>query len=338
MILLEEVLTNDSLKDDFGTLGDPKLDFEKNRESVNRLVLNFIVKYLASYLRVRETAVRKIRDEIVARLEWKERMSFQMDPQHGMQYDAIYGGTRPGNDVYPLRCAADLWRTAAIFKEVAFARNSGRDSRYVGLELGSGTGILMAGMAIAAKRQRITDTLLVGVERSGKAVKRSQETLDSVLGKGVSSVLCRNVLEEGMLGKLFQKPIHHWVSETISLNTPKLDLDAPGFGLTPLQLRIRNLEAGSDPFVEGLRNSLRELPDFRRNVESGKTAMFPNVIKGDYRPDGGRSTLVLRTSKSEKPVRLERTSEEFEVYEDLRTSDKRWHSDAEVERVAIVGD
>jgi hypothetical protein len=93
------------------------------------------------------------------------------------------------------------------------------------------------------------------------------------------------------------------------------------------------LETGVDPYVEALRISMDELPRFRQKVEEGKTAMFPNIFNGNYAPNSGGSTLRLETSLRSDPVILERTSEEFEAYEDLGLPDKRWESPEEVNRM-----
>jgi len=140
------------------------------------------------------------------------------------------------------------------------------------------------------------------------------------------------------LPSLFKKPIHYWVSETISLNTPKMDLRKSDFGLTAGQRRLRWLEREGDPFVEALRVSMDELPLFTPYVRKGATAMFPDVLNGFYRPDAGRSTLALITSTNPGHVILERTAAEFEAYGDFGLQDKRWESPEDVEKQIMASD
>ncbi len=335
---LDEFWTKSSLEEDVKALANPNLHHDYSREKVNGLVLNTVIKYLARYLEIASDDARLIRDRVGEVLRRKTRMLFEMDPKEGVQFDACRKSLAPGNDGFGVQCAADIRRTAAVFKEVAFGGNFIDNGRFLGLELGSGTGILMLAMAVAATRRKIKDFYCVGIEKSGMAAKRSQEVLDQVLGKDHSAVLCRDVREKGMLSSLFKKPIHFWVSETISLNTPKLDLRYRNFKLSEGQRLVRRLEERTDPFVEALRVSLDELRLFKPYVEKGATAMFPDVVNRLYRPDGGRSTLVLRTSPHPRPVILERTAEEFEAYEDLGAPDKRWESMEDVEKLALESD
>jgi len=93
-------------------------------------------------------------------------------------------------------------------------------------------------------------------------------------------------------------------------------------------------DSDKDPFVDVLRISMEELIDFRERVVSGKTAMFPDIVNGLYRPDRGRSTLALPTSSNPNPVILERTAAEFEDYEGLGLAEKRWESPEDVRIMA----
>jgi len=335
---LEEYVTHDPASDDFEALCDSRLDFERDRAAVNERVLNFVIKYLASYLEIAETEANQIRDRVKAALKRKLMMVYDEDPKEGVQYDACYARKVPGNDRYGIQCAADLRRTAAIFKEIAFGGRFVNSQHFLGLDIGSGTGILMMAMVVAAKRRGIRDYHVVGIEKSKMAEEQSEKTMSRLIPGDRLSVLCENIVEEFKLSGLFRGMLHYWVSETISLQTPKLKSDQPELGLNPAQLRIRKMEYTSDPFVEAFRNSLREIPHFSHNVEMGRTAMFPDIINGLYKPDRGRSTLLLKTSVRKRPVILEQTSKEFEGYEDFGLLDKRWESPNDVERAAMESD
>mgnify|MGYP001569407445 CR=1 FL=1 len=52
MISLSDTFTGSTLREDFEMLADPKLDFDKDRDAVNRLIVNFVIKYLGAYLDV----------------------------------------------------------------------------------------------------------------------------------------------------------------------------------------------------------------------------------------------------------------------------------------------
>jgi hypothetical protein len=335
---LEEFWTKSPLKEDVKALSNPNLHHDHSREKVNGLVLNAVIKYLALYLEIASDDIGAIRDQVAAALQRKTKMLYDEDPKEGVQYDACHKGPAPGNDGFGIQCAADIRRTAAIFKEIAFGGNFVDNGRFLGLELGSGTGVMMLAMSVAATRRKIKDFYCVGIEKSSMAAKRSQEALDQAVGRNHVSVLCKDVRDEGVLSSLFKNPIHYWVSETISVNTPKIDMQYRDFGLSEDQKLIRRLEMTTDPFVEALRISMDELPLFKSYVRSNGTAMFPDVINGLYKPDSGRSTLVLKTSPNPNPVILERTAEEFETYEDFDVPDKRWESPEDVEKMAMESD
>lgn len=331
---LEELWTKSSLEEDVKVLSNPNVRHDYGRGKVDELVMNTVAKYLARYLDLASHDVSGFRDQVKGILERKDRMAFEFDQKEGIQYDAVYGKPTPGNDAYPIRCAADLHRTAAVFKEVAFGGNFVNNGRFIGLDLGSGTGVLTLAMAVAAARRKIKDFYCVGFERSGMAAKRSQETLESVVGKDHVAVFCRDVRDRNNYSELFKKPIHYWVSETISINTPRLDLRRRNFGLDGDMALLRRIDQGSDPFVEALRVSMDELPLFKPYVLKRATAMFPDILNGLYRPDRGRSTLALQTASSQNPVILEQVGRDFEGYGDLDLGWKRWHSPEELERVA----
>jgi len=331
---LQEFWTKSSLKEDLDSLSNPNLSHGRNRVRVNELVMNTVIKYLAHYLRIGETEIRAIRDRVEEAIKWKDRMAFIQDEKEGMQFNACYKSPAPGNDLDGIMCAADIHRTAALFKEIAFGGRFIENGRFYGLELGSGTGILTLAMAVAASRKRIQEIHCVGIEKSGIAVRRSQEVLDEVVGPRRVSIHNWDIRDSGRLFSLYHVPIHYWVSETISLNTPKMDMGQKGFGLSEDQRVVRRVEGAVDPFVEALRVSLDELPFFKSYVQHGATAMFPDAINGSYRPDRGRSTLKLATAANQNPVILERVGEEFEAYEDLGLGWKRWHSPDEVEMLA----
>ena len=52
MIPLSDIFNGKPLIEDFKALSDPDLDCAKDREAVNRLILNFLIKYLAAYLEI----------------------------------------------------------------------------------------------------------------------------------------------------------------------------------------------------------------------------------------------------------------------------------------------
>ena len=320
MIPLADVFNGKTLKEDFDRLSDPKLDFGKDREAVNRLVLNFLVKYLASYLEIQDQPTfRRLAEEIRLVTEFTVLGALgEYEEEGDVGADSAMG------DNYAVRCLYDLRQTAAIFKEVVFNDRFERDESFFGLDLGSGTGILTIAMALAARRKGVGETRCVGIDRTSVAVDRATKVAQKLGMTKEILYVCDDLLRPILIKKfVHENQLSFWVSETISIAIPAFDPFAPGFDLNLKAPRGRKSELRSDPFVEVLKKTIDAVPDFLENVKSGKTAMFPDIVSGLYVPDGNRSTIALKTGLG-KPLPLERLGQEFEAYEDLGSKHRRW--------------
>jgi SAM-dependent methyltransferase len=337
MIPLSGCLTNGSAEEDLKRLSNPKLDLEKDRDEINRLVIGFLVRYLAAYLDIPESKnIQSWMSEIRMVVEFTV-LSALSDFQETGDVDPH----EPGGDNYALRCLADLRQTAAIFKEILFNDRFQKGRAFFGLDLGSGTGILSIAMALAAKRKGIGNIHVVGIERSSLAVDRAQKAIRTLGLEKEIEFVCNDLIapslfqDLGMAPKIRNSPsspkgryfeirnLSYWVSETISIAVPKFDPFEPGFDLHLKSPRGRKSELRSDPFVEILKKTVDTVPDFLENVKSGKTAMFPDLANGLYAPDGNQSKMKLRTGL-EKTLPLERLGQEFEAYGDLGLKFRRW--------------
>jgi len=320
MISLVDYFNGSDLMGDFKSLSDSKLDFAKDREVVNRLVLNFLVKYLAAYLEIpAQPTPRRLAEEIRLVTEFTVLGALG-------EYEEI-GDVKANSsmgDNYAVRCLYDLRQTAAIFKEIVFNDRFQKGEPFFGFDLGSGTGILTVAMVLAAKRKGISKVRCIGIERSSVAVERAEKVAKKLgLGKEIEFI-CDDLLKPSLIKKFIQpNQLSFWVSETISIAVPKFDPFAPGFDLNLKSPRGRKSELRSDPFVEVLKKTIDADPDFLENVKSGKTAMFPDIVSRLYVPDGNRSTITLKTCFG-KPLPLERLGQEFEAYEDLGSKHRRW--------------
>ena len=320
---LEEYFNDRSLRSDTESLSDPKLNFETHRTEVNDIIINLVIKYLASYLKVAHTDILTMRRKIHCMLTQKQ--SSDSDPLILAQYGTDIAGE--GSDNFPVRCLADIQQTAAIFKEIAFNESFDANGRFVGIDWGSGTGILTLAMAISARRQEIDERLSIGVDVRELAANNSRRVLKEALGNGEAKILCKDILKSRILQDLLKKhPLHFWVSETISRATPPIDLERRDFGLTTREIMYRDYhEASDDPFPEFLDKTMNVLPDFLDRVRVGETAMFPDIANQLYYPHRGWSLLTLNTGLK-KPLRLTDIGREFEGYEDLGGNCKRWSS------------
>ncbi|MBI5421838.1 class I SAM-dependent methyltransferase, partial [Candidatus Peregrinibacteria bacterium] len=310
-------------------LANPKLDFSVDREKVNKLVVNFVIKYLGAYLEVPfKPNARTYSQEIKMIVDFTVLCAVSQVEEAGDVDPASEGG-----DNYALRCLYDIHQTAAIFKEIVFNDQFRVEDHFFGLDLGSGTGILTVAVALAAKRKGIGGIRVVGVERSKIAVERARKAVVSLGLEKEIEFVCADLLAPGLLdgflahsSKLSAPPLSFWVSETISIAIPKFDPFAPGFDLNLKSARGRKSELKSDPFVEVLKATVDAVPDFLESAKAGKIALFPDVVNGLYIPDGNRSKITLKTGPK-KPLPLERLGQEFEAYEDLGGKHRRWDTE-----------
>ncbi|MBU1017574.1 hypothetical protein KKA33_00930 [Patescibacteria group bacterium] len=318
---LENYFNDRPLQSDAEALSDRKLDFESDRNEVNNLVMNLVIKYLASYLEVAQADIVAMRRDIHRAIT--RRKSFPADLLIVRQYGADMIGE--GSDDFPVRCLADSRQTAAIFKEIAFNEHFKANGRFVGIDWGSGTGILTLAMAIAARRAEVSERLSVGIDLRERAARHSRRVLKQALGSNEAQVICNNILKSRILPDLLKKhPIHFWVSETISRTTPPIDLKRRDFGFTHREIMYRDKnEASDDPFPEFLGKTMNVLPDFLDRVRKGEVAMFPDIANRLYHPHKERSLLTLKTGLK-TPLRLQDIGREFDAYEDLGEDPKRW--------------
>lgn len=323
---LNEYYKNSPIEEDFEKLCDPSLSFHSDRIKVNELILNLIIKYTADYLDIKSNCAQNIRSKIA----WLVNL--------GNALKAEKAKSDLGDDNFSLNCLVDLRQTTAIFKEIAFTERFEAKDGFMGLDIGSGTGVLMAAMAIAAKRKGVKDIFCIGIERVKRAVIQSHSPLRRLIGDENYAVIHGNALENNLFKLLFEngRP-NFWVSETIGRNTPPIDLSRGDFGLDPREIMVRDkYERNGDPFVEVLGKSMNEIEDFSDSIIKGQIAMFPDIFNGTYQPNREESILFLRTGiNPDCPVKLEDTGEEFQDYEDFSIPQKRWKSEEENPQLSL---
>lgn len=315
---------------DLTELSDPGLKYDRNREQVNDLVMNVVIKYLAKYLNVRSRTIKGVRGQLKALIDESREDNKTHNPMLTGQYVENIYGYRPGVDYFPLSCHGDIRKTAALFKEIAFsdAFLQGNPKRYTGLDLGSGTGILTLAALMMGRRLGIENVLCIGIEQRGLSVSRSRQALKKLSCKEVN-IVQTDLMKEGLLERLMRSPTA-WVSETIlghtEHSTPRLDLEREDLGLTDIERRKQLNQRKSDPFVLLLQKTIELMPEFAEKVRAGKIVMFPDVFNGLYRPNKHNSTLRLRTGTDE-PLKLHEIGKEFEEYEELGLGVERWREE-----------
>lgn len=87
---------------------------------------------------------------------------------------------------FALCMLADLPKSVHIFKAIAEAKTRLDGEPFTGLDIGSGTGILMLAMDVQAKRNGFEGSSLVGIERNQIVAERTNEVLGNM---GLGNVL-----------------------------------------------------------------------------------------------------------------------------------------------------
>lgn len=321
-------------------LSDPALDFEKHRDEVNELVLNFVIKYLTEYLGITErNDVRKIEGEVRQIV-----CANDITPEHSLaemmgMFAAKTKELLSGNfqdDLYPVECVIDLRSTAAIVKEIIFNDRFSSEEPFLSLDLGSGTGILLAASLIAARRKKIQEISGLGFELQEQAIIKSSKLLTSLFEKEQVNIERKDICDPMTYIDIYGFPIRSWISETISMGTPRIKKVGDDW-----QVEFRNereaffsqMEQGLDPFVKVFGASVSIIKDFENKVKNGQIAMFPDLINGLYRPDTDQSTLQFRTGLKGN-FALPRAGEEFENFENFTIGQRgtRWGHDPELEK------
>lgn len=305
-------------------LSNRRLDVEKHREQVNGIVMSLVIQYLGEYLKVPSRDPREIGK--VSRRK-KEEMKAKRTRENSaqrmiigaMQGDPDAGKSR--DDAPGLDCLMDTATTAALFKELVFTERFEKNGQFVGADFGSGTGILTLATAIAGRRSGAQRPFTIGLDREETSVKRSTELLSRLVMPQEVLMQAVDVRSPGLISALFQGlPISLWVSETISDLTPAMRITDGRLVYASCDdhaLVVQVLNSAIEPYFEVLANTLTERPTFEKEVRMGRTAMFPNLVNGDYVPDEKKGgTLKLRSSPlPNKASPLSRLSFEFTSYE-----------------------
>jgi hypothetical protein len=79
-----------------------------------------------------------------------------------------------------------------------------------------------------------------------------------------------------------------------------------------------------DPYPLVLGLFIKLFPNLYQKIKKKEIAMFPDFVNWLYKPNQFYSTINLKTWVSQKPLRLDKIWWEFDEYEDLWVSSKRW--------------
>ncbi|WP_415719093.1 hypothetical protein [Maridesulfovibrio sp.] len=243
-ILAKEIYRRTSLAEDLAEAGNPDVLLD------GPLLLNIMVKYFYAYvypgsheqiLDLKDISL--LFDQFVHRRLGSDVLEKCLELRKKL---LAYG--------FALCMLADLPKTVHIFKVIAESKTKLRGEPFTGLDIGSGTGILMLAMDVQARRNGFETSALVGIERNQIVAERTNEVLGRL---GLGNVLVADAKKVDSYGFLEGRKLHFICNETL-----------PGSG--------RSLWKEDFIFIcktlfEGLREQTAESGFFPEAVQVGRT-------------------------------------------------------------------
>ena len=125
-----------------------------------------------------------------------------------------------GYSAYPLRMLTDLPRTAHIFRSIANRPLPPAmvQDPFLGLDIGTGSGILLAAAWFQARRNGVGETRLYGFELDSGISERTDALLRSL---GVGQVMAADAREPGVYAALPDGPVAFVANENVAAPTAR---------------------------------------------------------------------------------------------------------------------
>ena len=201
-VLPAELYRKTSLSSDLEQAGDPDFDLD------GPILMNILVKFFHTYvypgshetvLDLREISV--LFDQFVHRRLGSDVLENCLTLRKEL---LSYG--------FALCMLADLPKSAHIFKAIAESRPHFGGEVFAGLDIGSGTGILMLAMSLQARRSGFNAVSLVGIERNQIVAERTNKVLAKM---GLGNVIVADAKKVESYGFLENKELHFVSNETL---------------------------------------------------------------------------------------------------------------------------
>ncbi|MFW5500723.1 MULTISPECIES: hypothetical protein [unclassified Maridesulfovibrio] len=201
-VLPGEIYRRTSLNDDLAEAGNPAVELD------GPLLMNIMVKFFHAYVypgsheQVLELEdISLLFDRFVHRRLGSDVLENCLELRKQL---LSYG--------FALCMLADLPKSVHIFKAIAEAKTRLDGEPFTGLDIGSGTGILMLAMDVQAKRNGFEGSSLVGIERNQIVAERTNEVLGNM---GLGNVLVADAKKKDSYGFLEGRKLHYICNETL---------------------------------------------------------------------------------------------------------------------------
>ncbi|WP_239057152.1 hypothetical protein [Desulfovibrio sp. JC010] len=201
-VLAEKIYRRTSLVEDLAEAGNPAVELD------GPLLMNLMVKFFHAYVypgsheKVLELKdVSLLFDRFVHRRLGSDVLENCLELRKQL---LSYG--------FALCMLADLPKSVHIFKDIAEARPQLGGDHFTGLDIGTGTGILMLAMDVQARRNGFAGASLVGIERNQIVAERTNEVLGTM---GLGNVLVADAKKVDSYGFLEGRKLHYICNETL---------------------------------------------------------------------------------------------------------------------------
>lgn len=311
-------------------ISNPNLDYKKDREKINELILNLTLKYIAEYFGIPQDASidnigNKVAEENVRAMSGdtlKEELMGMVNGMMGMM-GQIDQNSLKSNDVGAKQSLGDLHQTAAIVKEIIFAPEKFQHTdTYLTVDLGSGSGILLLAGMIAGTRNKVQQVFGYGIDSSTPATKKSQQIFQKNFPTSSHrwKIENANILNPNVHIPYAGK-VDYMLSETITQNTPSIMIQDDG-QLIPNKYSSTNpyeelekmySQMHNEPYFLGLIMASEFDRTFIQKVRNGVIQLFPNVINENYIPMGEHGLIKLKTGLTPNShIHLNNIGKEFD--------------------------
>lgn len=210
-VIARELYRTGSLREDFERLASPAAPM------ADADILSFLLKYFHACL------YPGSQDHAVALSEISLLLGRFYDLWTGEAAEA--GLPLAGEySAYPMRMLADLPRTAHIFRSVAnrpLPPDMVQDP-FLGLDLGTGSGIILAAAWFQAKRNGVAGTRLYGVELDPEVGARTGDLLRSL---GIGEVIVADARDPALYAGLPDGPVAFVGNENVPAPTARLSAE-----------------------------------------------------------------------------------------------------------------
>ncbi|EHJ48979.1 hypothetical protein DFW101_2979 [Solidesulfovibrio carbinoliphilus subsp. oakridgensis] len=290
-VIAREIYRAGPLRDDFERLAHPGVPM------ADADVLSFLLKYFFASL------YPGSEDHAVPLTELSTLLGrfYDLWSEEGADGAVPLAGN---GSAFPLRMLADLPRTAHIFRSVANRPlpPSQVQDPFLGLDLGTGSGILLAAAWFQARRNGVSETHLYGIERDPDVAARTDEIFRSL---GIGEIRLADARLPAAYAGLPDGPIAFVGNENVAAPTARLSaepfsaLHATLFTMFSKRLRntvffpealvVRDREAELDVVLS--KNNRFQVPRHYRNLRLRPRSI---VIEG-------RLTRLWQIGKDFKP-------------------------------------